>query len=60
MTALQKVNKELFKELEEMGLIDYTKGNSNCYTTCRKKKYVCDNVLKKYEYLKRKDRRNKK
>jgi len=60
MKSLTKISKELCKELEEMGLIDYTKDNSNCYTTCRKKKYVCDSVLRKYEYLKRKDRRNKK
>lgn len=59
MTNLQKVSKELFEKFEELGLIDNTKDNSNAYTTCRqkngkrKKKYVCDNVIKKYEYLMR-------
>jgi hypothetical protein len=56
---LKQVSKELFKELEQLGLIDNTKNNSNAYTTCRqkngrrKKKYVCENVLRKYEYIMR-------
>ena len=66
MKYLKQVSKEFFNELEKLGLIDNTKNNSNAYTTCRqkkgkrKKKYVCESALRKYEYLKRKDRSNTK
>ena len=50
---MKRISKEFYKELEKLGLIDLTKNNSNCYTTCnRKNKYICEQVLVEYEEIK--------
>jgi DNA-binding transcriptional regulator YhcF (GntR family) len=54
---LKKISKELYKELEKLGLIDLTKNNSNCITagitkkSKRKKKYICEAVLRRYDKI---------
>lgn len=62
---MKKVSRDLFTELEKAGLIDTTKNFANCYTTCRTKKssrktkYVCDQVLTKYQQMLRNSKSTK-
>ena len=54
---MKRITKDLYEKLLDAGLIDTTKNNANCYTSCRqkgsrrKKKYVCEQVLIDYEKL---------
>lgn len=54
---MKKVTQDVFQQLLKAGLIDTTQFNSNTYTSClnkksrRKKKYVCEQILKDFEKL---------
>jgi len=45
---LVKISKELFKKLQKLGYIKFSKHSKN-YSKSKKYRYVEDSVLKKYE-----------